>query len=89
MDTPLHISALEGGRWHLSSFLLPLLLAIISFVITNHVLPVSQTKEIDALQAQIKAEMADIQKTQASLMKRNAQYYGHTPIEQLLDVCPR
>jgi hypothetical protein len=46
------------------------------------------TKEIDALQAQIKAEMADIQKTQASLMKRNAQYYGHTPIEQLLDEHP-
>ena len=23
---------------------------------------------------------------QTNLMKRNAQYYGHTPIEQLLDV---
>jgi len=46
------------------------------------------SKQIEELRAQIQGEMADIQKTQTNLMKRNAQYYGHTPIEQLLDEHP-
>lgn len=45
-------------------------------------------KQLTDLRTQIQGELADIKKTQDQLMKRDPDYYGNTPIEQLLDEHP-
>jgi len=45
-------------------------------------------QQIAELRTHIQGEIAGIKKTQAELVKRDADYYGTTPIEQLLDEHP-